>query len=112
MAELEGGADAAAFASGLAAIGAVTELLQRGDHIVASDNLYGGTYRLLSTLTAWHGISTTFADTSRIEELAAACTRRTRLILIETPTNPLMPSVRRPPWPGSAECSWRWTTPS
>lgn len=90
VAELEGGADAAAFASGLAAIDAVTDLLEPGDHIVASDNLYGGTYRLLSTLTAGHGITTTFADTSRIEELAAACTRQTRLILIETPTNPLM----------------------
>ncbi|HHQ48467.1 MAG TPA: PLP-dependent transferase [Acidobacteria bacterium] len=90
VAELEGGAGAAAFASGLAAIDAVTNLLESGDHIVASDNLYGGTYRLLATLTARHGISTTFADTSRIEELAAACTERTRLILVETPTNPLM----------------------
>jgi len=90
VAELEGGADAAAFASGLAAIDAITDLLETGDHIVASDNLYGGTYRLLETITARHGVATTFADTSKVKELAAACTPRTRLILIETPTNPLM----------------------
>lgn len=90
VAELEGGADAAAFASGLAAIDAVTDLLEPGDHIVASDNLYGGTYRLLETITSRHGIATTFADASSTAGLAAACTPRTRLILIETPTNPLM----------------------
>ncbi|NOZ78802.1 MAG: PLP-dependent transferase [Acidobacteria bacterium] len=90
VAELEGGADAVAFASGLAAIDAVTNLLQPGDRIVASDNLYGGTYRLLETITARHGIATTFVDASTSDLLSAAVTGTTRLILLETPTNPLM----------------------
>ena len=90
ISELEGGADAAAFASGLAATDALTDLLENGDHIVASDNLYGGTYRLLETITTRHGITTTFVDASNGEALANACTDRTRLMLIETPTNPLM----------------------
>ncbi len=90
VADLEGGADAAAFASGLAAIDAVTDLLEQGDHIVASDNLYGGTYRLLTTLTARHGIDVTFVDASAPGAIAGACTPATRLVLVETPTNPLM----------------------
>ena len=90
VAEVEGGVDAAAFASGLAAIDAVTDLLSPGDHIVASDNLYGGTYRLLTTITARHGVRVSFVDTSTEGAIAAACTKHTRLVFVETPTNPLM----------------------
>jgi O-succinylhomoserine (thiol)-lyase len=90
VAELEGGVDACAFASGMAAIDAVTDLLQSGDHIVAADNLYGGTYRLLSTLTARHGIRVSFVDASDPAALEAACSADTRLVFVETPTNPLM----------------------
>ncbi len=90
MAELEGGADAIAFASGLAAIDAVTELLEPGDQMVAADNLYGGSYRLFTTTTRRHGIEVTFVDSANPEAFAAACTDRTRMIFVETPTNPLM----------------------
>jgi len=90
MAELEGGADAIAFASGLAAIDAVTDLLETGDHVVAADNLYGGTYRLFTTTTRRHGIEVTFVDSADPAAFAAACTDRTRMIFVETPSNPLM----------------------
>jgi cystathionine gamma-lyase len=93
MTELEGGAATAAFASGMAAVNAVTDLLEAGDHLVAADNLYGGCYRLLTTITARHGIDVTFVDASDPGTLAAACTDRTRLVHVETPTNPLMKVV-------------------
>jgi len=90
MAELEGGADAIAFASGLAAIDAVTDLLETGDHVVAADNLYGGTYRLFTTTTRRHGVTVSFVDSADPAAFAAACTDRTRMIFVETPSNPLM----------------------
>ncbi len=90
MAELEGGVDAIAFASGLAAIDAITDLLEPGDHLIAADNLYGGTYRLFTTTTMKHGIDVSFADAADPAAFAAACTDRTRMIFVETPTNPLM----------------------
>ncbi len=90
VAELEGGADAAAFASGLAAIDAVTDLLEPGDHIVAADNLYGGTYRLFTTLSSRHGLEISFVDASDPEAFRDAVTSRTRMVFVETPTNPLM----------------------
>ncbi len=93
MAELEGGADGIAFASGLAAIDAITDLLEAGDHIVAADNLYGGTYRLLTTTTEGHGIPVSFVNAADTEAFRDACSERTRLIFVETPTNPLMQLV-------------------
>ena len=62
VAELEGGADGIAFASGLAAVDAITDLLEPGDQIVAADNLYGGTYRLFSTITERHGVEVSFVN--------------------------------------------------
>ncbi|MFV2073341.1 MAG: PLP-dependent aspartate aminotransferase family protein [Thermoanaerobaculales bacterium] len=93
MAELEGGADGVAFASGLAAINAITDLFEPGDHLVAADNLYGGTFRLFKTITERHGIAVSFAAADRPEAFAEACTERTRMIFAETPTNPLMQLV-------------------
>ncbi len=93
IAELEGGADAAAFASGLAAIDTVTTLLGAGDHIVAGDILYGGTYRLLTTVTARRGIEVSFVDATDPAAFADAMRPETRLVLVETPTNPLMQLV-------------------
>ena len=90
MAELEGGADGIAFASGLAAIDAITDLLEPGDHIVAADNLYGGTYRLFTTITERHGIDVSFVNAAETEAFAEACTDRTRVVFVETPTNPMM----------------------
>jgi cystathionine beta-lyase/cystathionine gamma-synthase len=93
VAELEGGADGIAFASGLAAIDALTDLLEPGDHIVAADNLYGGTFRLFSTITRRHGIEVSFVPASQTEAFSRACHERTRLVFVETPTNPLMQLV-------------------
>ncbi len=90
MAELEGGADAVAFASGLAAIDAVTDLFEPGDHMVVADNLYGGTYRLFTTTTMRHGLEVSFVDSADPAAFAAACTDRTRMVFVETPSNPLM----------------------
>ena len=90
MAELEGGADGIAFASGLAAIDAITDLLESGDHIVAADNLYGGTYRLFTTITGRHGIDVSFVNAEETAAFADTCTDRTRVIFVETPTNPMM----------------------
>lgn len=90
IADLEGGDDAIACASGMAAIDSVTDLIERGDHIVAGDNLYGGTYRLLTTVTSRHGIDVTFVDASQPGAIEAAMTPATRLVFVETPTNPLM----------------------
>jgi len=90
IAKLEGGADGIAFASGLAAIDAITDLLEPGDHVVAADNLYGGTYRLFSTITERHGIEISFASAADTGSFEKACTKRTRVVFVETPTNPMM----------------------
>lgn len=90
VAELEGGSDGIAFASGLAAVDAITDLLDPGDHLLAGDNLYGGTYRLFSTVTERHGIDVSFVNVADSSAVAASCSDRTRVIFIETPTNPMM----------------------
>jgi len=90
MAVLEGGVDACAFASGMAAIDAVTDLLASGDEVVAADNLYGGSFRLFTTITSSHGVAVRFVDATDPAAIAAACTPRTRMVFVETPTNPLM----------------------
>ena len=90
VAALEGGAQGFAFASGMAAIGAVASLLQAGDHAVVGDNTYGGTFRLFEKVLRRQGIDTTYVDTSDIDAVAAAMQPATRLLLLETPTNPMM----------------------
>ncbi len=87
---LEGGSAAYAFASGMAAIHAVTGLLKAGDHVVVSDNVYGGTYRLFKHVLEDFGISFSYVDTSRIEDIEATIRPETRMAFIETPTNPIM----------------------
>jgi cystathionine beta-lyase len=89
LADLEGGTNAAAFASGMAAISAITGLVQTGEEIIAGDDLYGGTVRLLELLRQRQGITVRYTDTTEPENVRAALTSRTRLILIETPSNPL-----------------------
>lgn len=91
--ELEGGVDGVAFASGLAAIDAITDLLEPGDHLVASDNLYGGTYRLFTTVTERHGIEVSFVRAADAGAYGRAIRETTRLVFVETPTNPLMQLV-------------------
>lgn len=91
LADIEGGRAAFAFASGLAAIAAVLELLPSGSHVVAGDDMYGGTYRLFERVrrdSAGHTFS--YVDLSDPEALAAAITPATRMVWVETPTNPML----------------------
>jgi cystathionine gamma-lyase/cystathionine beta-lyase/cystathionine gamma-lyase/homocysteine desulfhydrase len=87
---LEGGRAAYAFASGMAGISAVMALLRSGDHAVVSDNVYGGTYRLFAHVFEDYGLSFTYVDTSRPERIEAAVRPNTRMVYVETPTNPIM----------------------
>jgi cystathionine gamma-lyase/cystathionine beta-lyase/cystathionine gamma-lyase/homocysteine desulfhydrase len=87
---LEGGRAAYAFASGMAGISAVMGLLRSGDHAVVSDNVYGGTYRLFARVFEGYGLSFTYVDTSRPERIEAAIRPNTRMVYVETPTNPIM----------------------
>ena len=90
IAALEGGEYGSAFASGMAAITAVTRLVSAGEEIIAGNDLYGGTVRLLEKVLPRQGIGVKYVDTSDIESVEAAITSRSKLILLETPTNPLL----------------------
>ena len=90
LASLEGGVAAPVFASGMAAINAIATLLKSGDHVVCGDNLYGGTPRLFNQVWANFGLEFTYVDTSDAKNVARAIKKSTRLVYIETPTNPLM----------------------
>jgi cystathionine beta-lyase/cystathionine gamma-synthase len=90
IAALEGGAHGLAYASGMAAISALMHIFKSGDHIVASNDLYGGTYRLFDRVLTSYGLSFTYIDTSDDSTLAAAIRPETRALYLETPSNPLM----------------------
>ena len=90
IAKLEGGSSACAFASGLSAIDSVIKLLQAGDEIIAVDDIYGGAYRLLLTIYNKFGINVRFVDTTNPQNVADAINKKTKLIWIESPTNPLL----------------------
>ncbi len=90
LAVLEEGSAAYAFASGMAAINAVTTLLKSGDHVIAGDNMYGGTYRLFSKVLEDFGLKFTYVDTSNVERIETALRPETRMVYVETPTNPIM----------------------
>ena len=90
VASLESGREGFAFASGMAAIGAVASMLEAGDHVVVTDNTYGGTYRLFERVLSRYGLRFTYVDTSRLDLLAAALAEPTRMLFLETPTNPVM----------------------
>jgi len=91
IAELEGGRHGFAFASGMAAIGTVLELLDSGSHVVAMDDLYGGSYRILERVRKRSaGLQASFVDLSRTENLEAAIKPNTRMLWVESPTNPLL----------------------
>jgi cystathionine beta-lyase len=89
LADLEDGAYACAFASGMAALTSLTRLVQPGEEIIAGDDLYGGTVRLLDRIASQLNISVRYVDTTNSAEVRKAINGKTRLILIETPTNPL-----------------------
>jgi cystathionine gamma-lyase len=94
LAELEGGHAGFAFASGMAAIGTVLELLDSGAHIVAMDDLYGGSYRILERVRKRSAnIQTTFTDLSKTGNLEKAIRPNTRMVWVESPTNPLLKLV-------------------
>lgn len=90
LAALEGGVAAKVFASGMAAINAVATMLKSGDHIVAGHNLYGGTPRLFDQVLVNFGLTFTYVDTSDVDAVESALQKNTRLVFLETPTNPLM----------------------
>ncbi|HEU4951553.1 MAG TPA: PLP-dependent aspartate aminotransferase family protein [Holophagaceae bacterium] len=90
LAALEGAAHGIAFASGLAATQAILELLDGGDHLVLGHNVYGGTFRLVDKVMARFGLTYTQVDTSDLAALKAALTPKTKLVMLETPTNPML----------------------
>jgi len=90
IAKLENGSVGVAFSSGLAAIDAVLKLLQAGDEIVAVDDIYGGAFRLFTQVYQKFGIKVTYVDTSKVENVFDAITEKTKLIWLETPTNPTL----------------------
>ena len=90
VAKLEGGHSAYVFTSGMAGIDAVFRLLRPGDHIVLSEAVYGGVFRLSTQLLVHFGLEFSFVDTSIYESVVAACRPNTKMLYIETPTNPTM----------------------
>lgn len=90
LCSLEGGTSAHAFASGMAAITALCTMMKTGDHVVATANMYGGTGRLFDKVLTNYGLTFTYVDTTVAENVASAITPATKLVHIETPTNPMM----------------------
>jgi cystathionine gamma-lyase/cystathionine beta-lyase/cystathionine gamma-lyase/homocysteine desulfhydrase len=90
LAAIEGGKAAYAFASGMAAISAVTTMLKSGDHMVVTDNTYGGTYRLFERVLRQYQLSFSYVDTSQPDLIEAAIRPETKMLFIETPTNPVL----------------------
>src|SRR5215510_7847851 len=90
LAKLEGGHSAYAFSSGMAAIDAVFRLLRPGDHVVLSEAVYGGVFRLTTQLLVHFGMEFSFVDTSTPEAVRVALRPNTKMIYIETPANPTM----------------------
>jgi cystathionine beta-lyase len=90
IAQLEGGCKGFAFASGMAAISTVFLLFSRGDHLIVSQDVYGGTYRVLTKVFERMGIETSFVDTTDLEQVVQAIQPHTKAIYIETPSNPLL----------------------
>ena len=90
VAALEGARHGFAFSSGTGCIDSIMKLLRSGDHVVCAENVYGGTFRLFDRILQHFGLSFTYVDTRDPQRIADALTDRTRMLLVETPTNPLM----------------------
>ena len=90
IAAIEGGKAAFAFASGMAAIGAIGTLLKGGDHVIVSKNTYGGTFRFFDKVLTRVAISCSYVDTAQLDEVEREIRSATRMLFVETPTNPLM----------------------
>jgi cystathionine beta-lyase/cystathionine gamma-synthase len=93
LASLEGGVLASAFASGVAATAAVLNALSAGDHAVVTDDLYGGTYRLFSHVLTRYGLEFTYVDMTDLDAVTAAIKPNTKMLWVETPTNPMLKLV-------------------
>ena len=90
IASLEGGCDAIAFSSGMAATTALFQELSQGDHVIISRNVYGGTYRMTTQVLSNHGLQFDFVDTRDIRHIKKAIKKNTKWIFVETPTNPML----------------------
>jgi len=90
IAALEGGVACSATATGMAAVTAVLFLLQSGDHVVAGDDIYGGTYRLFDQVLSKMGIDFSFVNMRDLKQVEKAITKKTKMVWIETPSNPLL----------------------
>ena len=90
IAAIEGGKAAYAFASGMAAISAIMTLLKQGDHVVVTDNTYGGTFRLFDKVLTKFGLDFSYVDTSNLDRVREAVKPNTKMIFVETPTNPVL----------------------
>lgn len=90
IAALEGAKFGYAFASGMSAIDAVLKLVKGGEHVILGDNTYGGTYRLFSKVLANYGVEHTLVDTSDVTNIEQAFKPNTKMVFVETPTNPVM----------------------
>lgn len=90
LCSLEGGTSAHCFASGMAAITALCTMMKSGDHVVCSDNVYGGTGRLFDKVLVNYGLTFTYVDTTDVDAVRSAIRPETKLVHIETPTNPMM----------------------
>ena len=90
IASLEGGYDAIAFSSGMAATTALFQDLNQGDHVIISRNVYGGTYRMTTQVLSNHGLQFDFVDTTDIQNIKKAIKKNTKWVFVETPTNPML----------------------
>jgi cystathionine gamma-lyase/cystathionine beta-lyase/cystathionine gamma-lyase/homocysteine desulfhydrase len=90
LAAIEGGKAGFAYASGMAAIGAIATLLKAGDHVIVTDNTYGGTFRLFDKVLTRYGLDFSYVDTSQEALVEAAIRPETKMIFVETPTNPIL----------------------
>jgi cystathionine beta-lyase/cystathionine gamma-synthase len=90
LAAIEGGKAAYAFASGMAAIGAIMTMLKSGDHVVVTDNTYGGTFRLFDKVLTRYQLAFSYVDTSQPELIEQAIRPETKMLFVETPTNPVL----------------------
>ncbi|HEX7709165.1 MAG TPA: cystathionine gamma-synthase [Thermoanaerobaculia bacterium] len=90
LAALERGKHGHCFASGMSATDTIFRLLESGDHVIAGENMYGGSYRLFSRVLEKFGLQFTYVDTSKIDEVRKAMQPNTRILFLETPTNPMM----------------------
>src|SRR3954463_1139818 len=90
LAALEGGRTSHVFASGMAATNALCTMLRSGDHLICGHNVYGGVPRLFNQVLANYGIEFSYVDTSDLDAVKKAMRRNTKIVWVETPTNPLM----------------------